>query len=201
MADNVELNRGRNTLEIRLRESHQDDKSNIRFYADAFVFQKGGFRPNFQYAPDDGGWRDSKAKVAAQQTFTLPADRAREPRVEIVLDGAWQYAPYDERIALEENRTDFADEYPDATGASRYGYQVPNNRNQQHPDHKFAHRYLLRTQVDVPAAYDSSSYFLRFEALSLINTLFVNGERRRIRYSLRPVAGRNQQAPARRPEQ
>lgn len=177
MSESVQLKAGENKLEIQLRKEDRDDKDNFRFIADAFAFQKGGFQPNFKYAPGDTSWRDESASAAAGQVFVLPAEQAEEPRVEMALDGAWQYAPFDERIAYEATRTEGEKEYPDLTNLNWYGYNAPGNRNDQHPPHQYSHRYILRTQLEVPETYNGSSFVLRFEALSLINTLFINKQR------------------------
>jgi len=172
----VALKAGENTFEIRLKKSDADKNKNLRFLADTFVFRKGGFQPNFKYAPGDEAWLDDTARKAAEQVFVLP-EPADDARVEMALDGAWQYAPFDERIIMAATRTDGLETYPDLSQASWYGLEVPTNRNWKFSDHKWSHRYLLRTMLEVPESFDGGSYFLRFETLSLINTLFINGKK------------------------
>lgn len=173
MAEAATLKAKGNVLEFRL-DPRAGDREDFRFIADAFVFQQGGFQPNFRYAPGDHSWKDD---AAASHSFALPAKGSSATRQEIALDGHWQYAPYDERIAYEETRTLGAAIYPDLTKVNWYGMEIPQDRNRAFSSHRWSHRFLLRSQVDVPRLYDGRSFFLRFEALSLINTLFINGER------------------------
>ena len=56
------------------------------------------------------------------------------------------------------------------------GITVPGNRDANRPDLEYAHRYLYRTRVKVPAGFKGRSFVLRFPSTSLLASAFVNGK-------------------------
>ncbi len=176
------LNSGKNTLEIRLTPQPKDPKNpgkdlaELRYISDAILLTTDdAWQPNFAHAPDSEYQSDTDL-AAATQTFTL-ADTS-EPRQSVALDGLWQFAPFDEIGEIsEESRIAGTTEYPDVSRLGWYGVELPADRNSALPDARWSHRFVLRTTVDVPASLKSSGFFLEFEALNLIQTLFVNGQR------------------------
>ena len=172
----AELKEGPNSLEIFIERGFMGQKE-IRYVSDAMLATTEPFQPNFKYKPGDTTWRDEKAERAAANVFALPVDEAGQARTEITLSGLWQYAPYDEGKVTEVDRKKPVEAYPPVERLNWYGIDIPNNRNSQYWDHRYCHRYVLRTFVDVPEDYDDDSAYLLFEAVSLINTLFVNGEK------------------------
>ncbi len=172
----ADLKAGSNTLEIFLEKGFLGAKD-LRYISDAIVASNQPFRPNFQYAPDDYSWQDAVSNEAAGTKFALPAGQRDGARTAIELSGLWQYAPYDEGVVTEEQRVQPAEEYPPVDDLNWYGIQLPNDRNDQYPQHRFCHRYVLRTFVDFPEDYRGESAYLQFEAVSLINSLFINGKK------------------------
>jgi len=172
----TELNAGTNTLEIFLEKGFLEAKE-LRYISDVIFATTKPFRPNFKYAPDDLSWQDEKSRKAAATIHALPADQARRARVQLPLNGLWQYAPYDEGAVTEQQRLRPVEDYPPVDQLNWYGIQIPNDRNEEYPDHRFCHRYALRTFLNVPMDYDGDSAYLLFEAVSLINSLFINGQK------------------------
>ena len=172
----ADLKAGQNTLDIFLEKGFLDAKD-LRYISDVILASTEPFRPNFKYAPDDSSWCDEKAREAAGKHYTLPKDRTGKPRRQINLNGLWQYAPYDEGAITEEQRVQPVQDYPPVDRLHWYGIELPNDRNDEYPSHRFCHRYVLRTFVDVPEDYRGDSAYLLFEAVSLINSLFVNGKK------------------------
>ncbi|MDF3129469.1 glycoside hydrolase family 2 TIM barrel-domain containing protein [Kiritimatiellaeota bacterium B1221] len=178
----AELKAGENLLEIRLTRQPKDpqkpqgDLANLRYVSDVIHFTTNpDWQPNFQYAPGTD-FQNGRDREAANTRFTLKD--TPEARDHISLDGLWQYAPYDEIGEITEaSRVSGTADYPDPDQLSWYGLPVPSNRNEASPDTRWSHRFVLRTTVDIPASMKNSAFVLEFEALNLIQTLFVNGKR------------------------
>ncbi len=64
---------------------------------------------------------------------------------------------------------------PDLESLAWYGYQVPNDRDDVRPEMSFSHRYLVRTQLNVPASLGGRGFFLDFQNFNLTASVFVNG--------------------------
>jgi beta-galactosidase len=56
------------------------------------------------------------------------------------------------------------------------GTNVPSNKFKDRPELPFCHRLIYRTRVDVPAELAGRSFVFQFPAVSLMATLFVNGQ-------------------------
>jgi len=177
----VELTAGSHTLEIRIdRQSTTDNEGNTkpaqtRYVSDALAIVKPGWQPNFKHRPD---WKPEEAidREAREQVFGWEDDG--EPRQAVVLNGAWEYAPWDEVGEIsEEQRIGGAEALPDLGRLSWYGIEVPSNRNQVRPEFTHNHRAIYRTRVEVPEAFAGRRMHLNFEAINLMANLFVNGER------------------------
>ncbi len=175
----VDLRKGSNTLEIRLSVA-KDGKGRPRklvYRSDALCLSQGPFRPNFKWRPDDAGWRDARAEQAAAQVFPAKLPAAPGERAETSLAGLWRIARWDEQGAVsEETRETIPDALPgDLDARPWYAYAVPGSRNGQLPEWAFAHRYLVRTTLDVPAAGKDHGYFLDIQSFNFIAGVFVNG--------------------------
>ncbi|MGF1448298.1 MAG: sugar-binding domain-containing protein [Opitutales bacterium] len=176
----AELQLGRNLLEIRLKPFTRENRGQVevqdlRYISDAICFHTdANWQPNFQHPPD---WQpdDAKAREAATQVFRLGEPNA--PRMELSLEGLWQYSPWDEWSEItEDTRTAAITALPAASSRVWYGIRVPSNRNAQYPEFTYNHRGVYKTRIQVPAAYEGQRLFLHFEAISLMADLFVNGQ-------------------------
>jgi len=95
-----------------------------------------------------------------------------------LLSGTWELAPYEELSPITNaQRVSGAENYPDVEGLTWYAYTVPGGRNQQFPDLRYVHRYVVRSSVEIPKTFNGASFQLTFEMLNLINTLFINGQK------------------------
>ena len=105
-------------------------------------------------------------------------DASDNPRHEIELSGLWQLAPYEEYFPTSNDaRISGLDEYPDVDTLHWYDYRTPGGRNEQLPELKYAHRYAMRTFIEVPEVEANKQFQLVFEMLNMINTLFINGKK------------------------
>jgi len=177
----VDLKPGSQTLQIRVERQLSVDQSgeqkpgDIRYLSDAIAIVPPGWQPNFRHEPT---WEpDTKIdQQAAAHLFEWEADG--KPRQTLDLDGLWQYAPWDEIGPITEaTRTSGVKRLPDLTGLTWYGIEVPSDRNEVRPEFLFNHRGIYRTRVAVPKALDGHAFHLNFEAVNLIASLFVNGQK------------------------
>ncbi len=175
----TDLPAGKHTLEFRVsawtkQENGKDVAQGIMFACDATCLMRGPFRPNGKHRPDED-WQDSSDKQAARQVFKFadsPADAAE--RRELPLGGLWQVGRFDEQEVVD--RTGPTHALPDAGQVFWMGTNVPNNKFKDRPELPFCHRLIYRTRVEVPAALAGRSFVFRFPAVSLMATLFVNGQ-------------------------
>lgn len=169
----VSLAAGDHKLEIRLTRAYDKDKKirELRYISDAINITPDDFQPNFAHRPGS----DYPGKSAEPRVFKLPSDSA--PRRSLELTGVWQFAPYDEIGEIDEkSRVSGTDAYPDTGRLGWHDYSVPSEREKSMPALAFAHRYVTRTFVDIPADAKGAAQ-LTFESLNLISSLFVNGSK------------------------
>ena len=55
------------------------------------------------------------------------------------------------------------------------GIHVPGNRDDERPDLQYAHRFVYRTRLNVPAECKGRACFLHFPCNAVISSVFVNG--------------------------
>ena len=175
------LTAGSNSLEIRLSRQPKNPAdptqgfAELRYISDVFHLTTDEFQPNFSHRPGNA-FQTDKDRAAAAQRFTLPG--GTEPRRSVALSGLWQFAPYDEIGEIPDpSRVTGVADYPAVSRLSWHGLSQPGDRNTLLPGARFSHRFVLRTQVDVPAAAQSAGYHLEFRELNFISTLFVNGRK------------------------
>lgn len=177
----AKLAKGRNTLEVRIsrRAEEKDGKDSfapVRFVTDAFCLAEAAWVPD-QHRPP-GGDTPEADRAAAAHVFRVPGDLIAKARAETPLDGAWEYAPWEEQDEItEETRAKGADSLPDLAPLPWRAVRVPGDRNTLLPDHRFQHRYILRTRVEIPAAWKGRSFLLDLREINMIATLFVDGKK------------------------
>ncbi|MBN2450294.1 MAG: hypothetical protein JXR77_07885 [Lentisphaeria bacterium] len=172
--------RGNHTLHIRISRHAKDPAkpdayADLHYVSDALLLSAGPFRPNYRFRPDED-FRDERDRQAAAETFRF-ADGGG-PRETLPLTGLWEFAPYEELGEIsEESRISGVMEYPDSAGLAWRAIPVPGDRNRLRPDERYAHRFAVRSRVDLPGSMGGCGFHLVFEAISMIATLFVNGRR------------------------
>ena len=169
------LTAGQHTLEIRLTPSKNDkgEVQSINYALDAICVSAGPFRPNDAAKPGDTSWMTDADKAAGAQTFTIPVpDGAAQTPVS--LKGTWQIARYDEGAVTDASAP--IAEAPPADALSWKAMPIPSNRDSARPDWQYNHRYFLRTRVSVPAGLAGRSFVLHFPSVSMIASVFVNGQ-------------------------
>jgi beta-galactosidase len=171
----VDLAAGQHTLEIHFeRRLLPGKKQPERILAglDCFCLSKGPFRSNGRFKPGED-WRTTEDRKAAGHAFALKGVKA--PRLVLPLKGAWEIARWDEQEIKDRDQP--VKELP-----ARYdrffwkSVQVPGNRDTARPDLLYAHRFLYRTRLDVPAELQGRSFVLRFPSTALLASVFVNGK-------------------------
>ncbi len=171
----LSLPSGKHRLEIRIPRNY-DAKHVIQrvlYASDALCISSTGFNPNGRFKPGDPAATSAPDREAAAKVFAVPAERTTV-RTVLPLKGLWQFARYDEQLV--EGRTDPIPAVPDAETLHWSSMQVPGDRNKLRPDMTFAHRYFLRTRIDVPQNGTGQSYVLHLPSVNFIATLFVNGK-------------------------
>ena len=169
------LTAGAHTLDFRVSKA-KDDKGNfqdLQFACDALCLSAGPFHPNDRYKPDDTSWQTDADRAAAKTVFDVAAPSGAA-QAATPLAGAWQMAR-DE----EDRLHDVDGPISSVSGLDTLAWKamaVPGGRDEAHPEWLYAHRYLLRTQVNVPAALAGRSFVLHFPALNMLATVFVNGQ-------------------------
>ena len=174
------LEPGTHTLQTRHTIRYKGEGDNkkpqrIIYEADAFCLYQGDFRPNGRHNPG-ADWQTERDIAAAEHVFQMSAEAPEGERVKLELSGDWQIARYDE-VGLVEDRTGPIKSVPEADELHWSAISVPGNRNDLRPDLVFAHRYLYRARVDVPADFEGRSFFLDFTEINMLATVFVNGKR------------------------
>ena len=166
---------GPHTLDIRLQKT-TDDKgkpAGLNYASDALVISAAPFRPNDGHKPGDTSWQTDADKAAASHVFSVPAP-ADAAQTSFSLKGDWQTARADEGIL--DDRTGPVKTLPNLNDLYWKSTPVPGDRNAAHPEWTYSHRYVLRTRVALPAGMAGRSLYLHFPSLSMIATLFVNGQ-------------------------
>lgn len=176
----LDLAAGAHTLEFRhLPRLERDGQGNEKpdrtlFLLDAVMFTTKEFSPNGPHKPG-ADYRQEIDRQAAENVFRLPAAGAPAERRSVELEGAWQYARWDDYDPQPETRLAGDTELPDMDRLFWYGIPVPAERNAARPDFTLAHRSIYRTRVDVPADHAGRGFVLEFEQFSMIASVFVNG--------------------------
>lgn len=175
----VDLAGGQHRLEIRLLRTYTEAEGqralrNILYASDALCLYQGAFRPNGFHRPDEA-WQTELDLKAAQDLFRLhPEYRGTDGRVVLPLDGLWQVCRWDEQEI--EGRDQPAASLPDLEKAHWMAIPVPGNKFDVRPELRLCHRFIYRTRVEIPAAAARQSFYLRFPSLSMIASVFVNGQ-------------------------
>ena len=172
-----DLTTGKHTLQIRCQVPYKEDNGvkkpqRIFYTSDALCIYKGDFRPNSKFKPDED-WQNDADRAAAAQVFQAPA-APRGPQTSVSLKGNWQIARWDETAV--EGRVDPIKETPAPDTLFWKAAAVPGNTLKTCPEFSFAHRYFLRTRVQVPDQLAGRSFFLHFPAVNMIASVFVNGQ-------------------------
>jgi beta-galactosidase len=154
------------------------------FALDAICIHRGTFRPNDAHRPG-ADWRSERDLEAERQVFPLPEAGTAGARVDVELDGLWQFARWDEPGAIEQRLGPIPDP-PPAEELFWSHIKVPGDRNALRPDMQDAHRFFYRTRVHVPESHRGRSFVLDFPMNAMISTVFVNGQR--VGFSKAPFA-------------
>lgn len=175
----TELAAGEHTLEIRYSRTYRDKEkkqlNRILFGLDCFVVADAGtFRPDGVHRPGVD-WRTAADKAAMTKVFALGPASADGRATALKLSGDWEYARWDETEPITVTRTEPVSVLPDLAALPWRAIAVPGNRNDRIPTEAFAHRYLYRTRVSVPADYRDGTLVLDVERANLISSVFLNG--------------------------
>ena len=173
----VTLPAGKHTFEIKFDrqykvENGKKEPDRILFGLDAICLTKGTWLPNGPYKPDD---KENKGidKEAAAQVFEIKAGSGGERGV-TPLGGAWQIARIDEQEI--KDRAEPVHELPLPADALHWkGIKVPGNRDDERPDLQYAHRFVYRARLNVPAEARGRSFFIHFPCNAVISSAIVNG--------------------------
>ncbi len=173
----VTLPPGKHTFEIKFDRQYKIDNGKkepdrILFGLDAICLVKGAWLPNGPFKPDE---KENKGidKAAAGQVFEIQAGSGGERGV-TPLGGAWQIARLDEQEI--KDRTEPVQELPMKADALHWkGIHVPGNRDDERPDLQYAHRFVYRARLNVPAEAKGRSCFLHFPCNAVISSAIVNG--------------------------
>ena len=187
----VDLAAGRHTLQVRPLPLFKEEKKQetgpdgkpretvvkkaekILYASDCLCLYRGRFRPNGPFKPD-ADWQTDEDRKAAATIFDVPPGERPEERIEAPLAGLWQVCRYDEQEVVDRcgpTRT-----LPDAAAARWMSIAVPGNKFEVKPQLRFCHRMVYRTRVNVPAGLAGRSFVLRFPSLSLIASVYMNGQ-------------------------
>ncbi len=178
----VELKTGKHNLEIKYFKYTQKDKkgndktSGILGLLDAICITSDEFVPNGKYKPGES--RNSKEDLlAAEKVFKINSSEGTDGRAWTELNGLWQYAPWEETNfpISEETRLKTTKKLPDLSKLNWYAYNAPGGRSEQMPEQAFAHRYILRTKLDVSSDMKGKSFLIDVQRSSFLISVFVNG--------------------------
>ena len=175
----ADLDAGRHRLEIRLPRTYTETDGqralrNILYASDALCLYQGAFRPNSFHQPDEA-WQTEVDMKAAQDNFRLPPEyRRADGRVVLPLDGLWQVCRWDEQEIQARDQP--SQTLPDLTTAHWMAIPVPGNKFAVKPELRLCHRFIYRARIEVPAEAGGQSFVLRFPSLSMIASVFVNGQ-------------------------
>jgi len=175
----ADLTVGKHSFEFRVKPLFKVEKDKkiplqTEFACDALCLTQRPFRPNGKYKPDED-WQNEADKKAAEHVFELNIDGAKGPdRTECSLGGVWQVGRFDEQVVF--GRDEPTQSIPDAKDVCWTAANVPSNKFKDRPELLQCHRLIYRAQVNVPAEFAGRSFILRFPAICLMATLFVNGQ-------------------------
>ena len=180
----VDLAAGPHTLDFRVPRPAD---ARLLFALDCVHVTREEFRPNGPHRPG-ALWKAALDYAAEKVRFDFPAAPAGTPpetRQALDLSGTWQLTRYDE--ATIADRTGPIPDLPrDLDALPWRGVRVPGDRDAALPDLAYAHRYLYRAKVRVPAELAGRTLLLRFPNNALTTTVWVNG--RRVGFSKVPCA-------------
>ncbi|MBE0534413.1 MAG: hypothetical protein IH624_02005 [Phycisphaerae bacterium] len=164
----AELSAGRHRLSLRFLKTHLD---NPMVAIDAVVLVKGDWTPEGKLKP--GERYDSEIdRKAAGQVYDLPT-AAAGGRSEVVLNGPWQIARYDDPD-MNEDTYEPVRKMPAEGELNWMGIDVPGDAS-RHPEITFGHRVIYRTKVRVPDGLEGRGFNLHFSGTNWIVSVFVNG--------------------------
>ncbi len=170
---------GKHALEIKFERKYRTNNGKkeaerILFGLDCFCLSRGEFHPNGPHKPGSD-WQSEDDKRAGKHVFEVKTGGENGDRVVTPLGGEWQIARWDEQEL--KDRAEPIKELPAQLEAMFWkGIKVPGNRDANRPDLEFAHRYLYRTRIKVPADFKGRAFVLRFPSTALIASAFVNGQ-------------------------
>jgi len=168
----AELSSGRHKLQLRFTRTHID---NPIIAIDAIALVKGDWTPEGKLKPGQI-YNSQTDMAAANKIFELPTPINKQSRSEVILNGLWQIARYDD---IDMN----VDPYkPVAKIPSKneydlkwMGINVPQDAS-KHPEILFGHRVIYRTKVRIPAQCNERGFNLHFSGTNWIVSVFVNGK-------------------------
>ncbi len=149
--------------------------SRILHMLDCMCITPAEFRPAGKWQPGQDH-RSAKDKQAEQNAFKINAKAGPDGRAWTELDGLWTTAVWDEQPVNEAARVGPVKELPALEELRWFAYRAPGDRDAQHPEMGFSHRYLVRARLDVPAAARGKGFFLDVQRSNLIASVFVNGK-------------------------
>ncbi len=170
---------GQHTFEVKFDRKYRTadgkkEPERILFGLDCVCMYRGEFRPNGPHKPG-ADWQTDADRRADRHVFDVKPGGAAGERVVTPLEGEWQVARWDEQEL--KDRAEPVKELPPDLGALFWkSIRVPGNRDANRPDLEYAHRYLYRTRVKVPADFAGRSFVLRFPSTALLASAFVNGK-------------------------
>ena len=176
----MKLASGKHRLDVRwYKYQHDDSKSKsatarIIGALDCVYIGVAEFQPHGKWRPDQDH-RTVADRRAARHVFHIRGNHGTD-RSATQLDGLWETAVWEERRVTEDTRLRPVTRLPDLATLRWYAYAVPGDRDARHPEMGFAHRYLVRTRLDVPAECAGRGFFLDVQRSNLIASVFINGQ-------------------------
>ena len=181
----AELTAGPHALEFNVPKPKAGER--LLFALDCICLSRDPFAPNGPHRPG-ALWKYPLDYVAEKVRFefaAVPTGTPPEARQALDLAGTWQTARYDEQTL--NDRTGPIEDLPrDLEALNWRGIRVPGDRDAALPEWAYAHRYLYRTKVRVPADLAGRALVLRFPNNALTTTVWVNGTR--VGFSKTPCA-------------
>lgn len=153
----------------------KEETSRILHMLDAIYITLDEFVPQGKWQPGKDHL-SSEDKKAAAHVFKLNTKTGNDGRSWTELNGLWQYAAWEETQfpIKEDTRLEPVEKLPELNKLRWFAYNAPGGREDQLPEQAFAHRYLLRTKIDVPADLKGKSFFLDVQRSNMIMSVFVN---------------------------
>ncbi len=168
---------GKHTLRIRLPRTYdaQHKIQHVLYASDAICITPGHFVPDGKFKPGDPTASSAADALAATNKISVPIPDM-PGQTPISLKGVWQFARWDEELVQE--RTGPIASLPANDSLHWHSMQVPGDRNKVLPGMTFAHRYLLRTHIEIPEgdSLKGKAVYLHIPSVNFISTLFINGK-------------------------